>query len=72
MFSGVLKVWNASNGRCVFKQVGKDMKEEHGIVRATYCAALDTVNAVTFELNVLIYKLQDLTLQKQVCVQVLS
>lgn len=67
----MLRVWQ-TNGKTVFRQenaldITKDSDGGLVISQAIYNKALDIVMIVTYEHNILTYKLEDLSLHKQVC-----
>ncbi len=74
----MLKVWNASTSQCVYTKAPSGVDEEdaeeesdeqqqqRAIISATYHPGLDVLNVITAEKNILLYKLQDLSLHKQV------
>lgn len=66
---GMLRVWQ-TNGKTVFRQenaldITKDSDGGLVISQAIYNKALDIVMIVTYEHNILTYKLEDLSLHKQ-------
>ena len=71
---GVLKVWKAETSQCVFTQSSK-MKEseeeaessEQPIVNASFCAELNALSVTSFDQNITLYNLDDLSPIKHVC-----
>lgn len=71
--SGTLRVWDIEKAKCVYirkELIGRardNEEEEQNITQALYSKALESVAVVTFDNNITMCKMQDLTVQKQVC-----
>ncbi|XP_022240688.1 transducin beta-like protein 3 isoform X2 [Limulus polyphemus] len=69
---GILQVWNAQSGQLVHKQEsclvassGANLPEGSLIMQATYNVKLNTISVVTYEHNIVFFRLDDFSLIKQ-------
>lgn len=72
MYVGTLRVWNIEKAKCVYVRkelIGRasDNEEENqNITQALHSEALQSLAVVTFDNNITLCKLQDLSVKKQV------
>ncbi|XP_048761757.2 transducin beta-like protein 3 [Ostrea edulis] len=70
---GTLRVWNIEKSKCVYvrkEMIGRasdNEEEDQNIIQALYCPALQSVAVVTFDNNITLCKLEDLSVKKQFC-----
>ena len=75
----MLKVWNAATAKCVYTQKNRKFKPppvdesntemiqtRHSIVNAFMCSNSQALVTVTYEHNIILHKLHDFSVDKQV------
>lgn len=62
--TGILKVWNAANSKCVFQSMETNTNDR--FLFADYVKAQDAILAVTEDCNIYLYSRKDVTLCKEV------
>lgn len=65
---GVIRAWNSLTSVCVYTQQLPDnsSEEHHSLVDLSWCQKTATLNAVTFDHNIVMYNKSDMTIHKQV------